>query len=231
MSSSYTISDFPCRLEDFSGPFELLLSLAVKEEIDARRISIAEVIAQFIQRPRESVEARASFTYDAAYLHILKSYALIREQVDFPIPIESDSDLKNIFASFEQLGKAQILAKLLSQKQQIQRNLSFRPPQPLPRPTLETTTQATLQDLQLYFQKLLKKSTPQSKELSADEISFDAEREALITLLATETPFTILFENLTRLHQITRFLILLELLKQGAVSLFIKNENLYIHVK
>lgn len=231
MSSSYTTYDFPCTLEDFSGPFELLLSLAAKEEIDTRRILIAEVISQFTKQQSESVEETATFTMQAAYLHILKSYALIREQIPHPEPLEADSDLKNIFASFEQLNKAQNLAQLLHQKQTIQKNLSFRPRQPLPKPTLETTTRVSIQDLTLCFQKLIAKTTPQSKELLPDDISFDLERELLIELLKHETPFPSLFEELSRVHQITRFLILLELLKQGEVTLFIKDEIIYIHAQ
>ncbi len=221
----YSIQDFPCKLEDFSGPFELLLSLASKEEIDTRKIPLLEVISQFLQQGSHDVDNKSSFTHEAAWLHVLKSIALTKEKLPDEFEIE-EKELKTLLESFEQLQKSQAVASLLERLQKTQNGKAFRPKYPLPQRSRETTTSASLKDLQDYFKKIIAKSTPQEKHIPKEEITYEEEKQSLIQLLSSgRLSFVSLFDNLSRERQINRFLVILELIKQGNLRALFDNLN------
>ncbi len=221
--------DFPCTLSEFAGPFELLLSLAAKEEIDTRKILIAQVISQFIEKGSQGVEDKATFAHNASWLHVLKSLALSLEKLELPNFAHEEQDFESLSHAFDELRSAQQIGVLLEQKQESRRGQAFRPIQPLPKAQKETSTLATIEDLKACFQKLLKKSTPQKHLITQEEISLEEEKTALSALLILAPhSFISLFESLARKHQISRFLAILELLKQGLIRIFIEAEVLYV---
>lgn len=225
----YSIQDFPCTLSEFAGPFELLLSLAAKEEIDTRKILIAQVIDQFIEKGGRGVEDTATFAHNAAWLHVLKSMALSLQKIDLIDTSSEAQDFEGLLNAFDQLRAAQQISILLENRQMHRRGQAFRPIQPLPKAQKETVTAATVEDLKICFQKLLKKSTPQNHTITQEEISLEDEKAELGKALAlAPKSFISLFESLSRKHQISRFLAILELLKQGLIRIYIEAEVLYV---
>jgi chromatin segregation and condensation protein Rec8/ScpA/Scc1 (kleisin family) len=225
----YTIKDFPCTLEEFSGPFELLLSLANREEIDTRRILITEVVAQFLKKGGHPVEDKAAFAHDAAWLHILKSLSLNKERLEPDAELELGQDLKTILDSFDKLKNAQQLSIFLNKRQEVELSRAYRPKSTPHKATKTTQTKATLQDLNSCFQTLLRKRAIQPHTVEPDEILFEEEKQAVIQLLPLA--FISLFDELGRSHQIIRFLVLLELLKEGQIEVLFKENILYISVQ
>ena len=76
-------------LEVFQGPFDLLLTLVLKEEVDLLEVDLAEVVVSYIdhleQKGELDLEAATEFLVLIAALLLLKSQLMLpREEVELP---------------------------------------------------------------------------------------------------------------------------------------------------
>ena len=76
-------------LEVFQGPFDLLLTLVLKEEVDLLEVDLAEVVVSYIdhleQKGELDLEAATEFLVLIASLLLLKSQLMLpREEVELP---------------------------------------------------------------------------------------------------------------------------------------------------
>jgi segregation and condensation protein A len=76
-------------LEVFQGPFDLLLTLVLKEEVDLLEVDLAEVVVSYIdhleQRGELDLEAATEFLVLIAALLLLKSQLMLpREEIEIP---------------------------------------------------------------------------------------------------------------------------------------------------
>jgi segregation and condensation protein A len=218
----------------FEGPFDLLLHLILKEEVDLWEISLTRIVDEFCveveQMERVDLDRTTQFLLIAATLVELKARRLL--------PGRDDIDLDEELARFEERDfllarllecktfqdAAKVLhARLLEAAHSLPRTvgpeepLRGRAPDPLERVSLEALVAAARHGL-------APKSPP---EVRTDHIApiRASVRDAIETVLALmPAAGAIRFRDLTigagaKLEVIVRFLAVLELFKQGVVDL------------
>jgi len=218
----------------FEGPFDLLLHLILKEEVDLWEISLARIVDAFC----EEVEKMQRVDLDVATEFLLIAATLVELKARRLLPGRDDVDLDEELSRFEQ--RDLLLARLLDCKtfQDAARVLHTRlveggrsvprtagpeepyrsmAPDPLERVSLDAFLAAARS-------ALVPKPVP---EVETDHVApiRASVRDAVETVLAL-LPATgsIRFRDLTlgsgeRLEIIVRFLAVLELFKQGVIEL------------
>jgi segregation and condensation protein A len=218
----------------FEGPFDLLLHLILKEEVDLWEISLARIVDAFCaeveQMERVDLDSATEFLLIAATLVELKARRLLpgREEV------ELDEEL----ARFE--ARDLLLARLLECKtfQDAARVLHTRlaeasrsvprtagPEEPFRSLAPDPLERIPLDALLAAAQRGLAPKTP--PEVGTDHVApiRASVRDAIETVLALLPPSgSVRFRDLTigagaKLEVIVRFLAVLELFKQGVVDL------------
>ncbi len=75
-------SNFDLNIDNYEGPLELLLDLAKSQKVDLMKISIVQLVDQyvsFIEKVKQNLEIAADFLVMAAWLTYLKSRLLLPE--------------------------------------------------------------------------------------------------------------------------------------------------------
>ncbi|MFT4035729.1 MAG: segregation/condensation protein A [Patulibacter sp.] len=83
------LADIELDLESYSGPFDLLLSLILKEEVDLLEIQLAEVIVTYL----DVLQARGELDLDAAteFLVLIAALLELKSRLMLP-PVEGDDE-------------------------------------------------------------------------------------------------------------------------------------------
>jgi segregation and condensation protein A len=218
----------------FEGPFDLLLHLILKEEVDLWEISLARIVDEFCaeveQMPRVDLEVATEFLLIAATLVELKARRLL--------PGRDDVELDEELSRFEQ--RDLLLARLLDCKtfQDAARVLHTRlveggravartagpeepyrsmAPDPLERVSLDAFLAAARS-------ALVPKPAPEVRTDHVAPIRASVRDAVEIVLALLPAAGSVRFRDLTlgageRLEIIVRFLAVLELFKQGVVEL------------
>ena len=79
-------------LDVFSGPFDLLLTLVLREEVDLLEVSLADVVLAYLDhlegRGELDLEVATEFlVLIAALLELKKQYGVVKAQVPTAIPL------------------------------------------------------------------------------------------------------------------------------------------------
>jgi segregation and condensation protein A len=218
----------------FAGPFDLLLHLILKEEVDLWEISLERIIDAFVaeveQMQRVELESATEFLLIAATLVELKARRLLPGRDD----IELDEELSRFeerdlllarlldCKTFQDAAKvlhAHIATASLSVARSAGPEAPFRSlvPDPLERVSLDAFLAAAISAL----------TPPEDPEVRTDHVApiRASVRDAVETILAL-LPATgaVRFRDLTlgvheKLELIVRFLAVLELFKQGVIDL------------
>jgi segregation and condensation protein A len=81
-----SLEDFDLDLDVFDGPFDLLVTLVLRDEIDLRELRVSRIIAKYVQKVAESgdfdLEATSRFVVLVAALLEIKSRLLLEEEAD-----------------------------------------------------------------------------------------------------------------------------------------------------
>lgn len=87
---SYRHEDFNVNIDVFEGPFDLLLSLVLKQELDICEVPMAAIIADYI----EHIEERQGFDIEltSEFLVIAATLLEIKSNVVFPMAFGYDED-------------------------------------------------------------------------------------------------------------------------------------------
>ncbi len=109
----------------YDGPFDLLLDLIRKQNIDVYDIPIARITAQFLEYTRHlqavDVDAAGDFVYTAALLIHIKSRTLLpREPNEGRSPLEPDDPRRELVERLLEHERFKAAAQMLRQKQQIE---------------------------------------------------------------------------------------------------------------
>jgi segregation and condensation protein A len=86
------LADIELDLESYSGPFDLLLSLILRDEVDLLEIQLAEVIVTYL----DVLQARGELDLDAAteFLVLIAALLELKSRLMLPpVPGEDDEDL------------------------------------------------------------------------------------------------------------------------------------------
>jgi segregation and condensation protein A len=214
-------------LEAFEGPFDLLLALVLREELDLGEIDVAGVVLAFVERLAErdelDLEACGEFLVLVAALLELKARALLAgeapdlEDLD---PAAAAEELAQRLAEYRRLKEA---AAWLAERLESERGRFFRlGPAPLaPRPDRRLTQQDP-EALAAALRALA--AEPPAVSLAHLELRFPPVEQFLArfrSLLGRRSRFDFDTEvqGMTRVEQAVAFLALLELRKTGEVEL------------
>ena len=66
MSAATLVGELELDLDAFEGPFDLLLTLVLRDELPLSEVDLAEVVLAFVERLAERAAARRSIRRDAA---------------------------------------------------------------------------------------------------------------------------------------------------------------------
>jgi segregation and condensation protein A len=214
-------------LEAFEGPFDLLLALVLRDELELGEVDVADVVLAFVERLAErdelDLEACGEFLVLVAALLELKARALLAgEDVDLEDldPAAAAEELAQRLAEYRRIKEA---AVWLAERLESERGRFFRlGPAPLaPQPERRLAPQDPA-GLAAALRALA--AEPPAVSLKHLELSFPPVEQFLgrfRSLLARRTRFDFDTEvdGMTRIEQAVAFLALLELRKAGEIEL------------
>src|ERR671929_1763695 len=127
-------------LDAFEGPFDLLLSLVLREELPLREVDLAEIVTAFVehlaQRGELDLDACGEFLVLISALLELKARALFPEEDAELSELEPEEAAEELARRLAAYRRAKRAAELLAERLEAQRERFFRiGPAPLaPRP-------------------------------------------------------------------------------------------------
>ena len=83
-----TVAEFDLDLDVFQGPFDLLLALVLREEIELAELPIAEIVVAYVQR----MEERGEIDLESATEFVVLIAALLEIKVRLLFGIEDDEE-------------------------------------------------------------------------------------------------------------------------------------------
>ena len=222
MASPYRIN-----LPVYEGPFDLLLDLIRKQEMDIHNIPIAKITEQYLdylhQLEKLDIDLSADFIYMAATLIHIKSKMLLPAD---PLATEEEQDPRgDLIHRLLEHEKFKNAAQLLYQKQQIEDHVWSQPDRSLyTGDAIEGEMAVSLVDLVKTFQQVLERRKEVPKfELRHDSVSIAQMMDQLRQrLIASDEPISLLefFDTCdTRNATIVALLAVLEMVRMQAVIL------------
>src|SRR5918993_5047339 len=214
-------------LDAFEGPFDLLLTLLLKEELEPADVDMAAIVVAFVERLAEreelDLEASGEFLVLIAALLELKARALFPEEEAELAELEPEEAAEELARRLAEYRRMKEAATWLAERLAGERDRFFRVgPAPLaPRSERKLAPQdpgrlaATL--------RLLAEPPPQLSlghmALRFPPVSQFLERFRAVLRKRRRFDFDAEVGGLTRVDQAVAFLALLELRKSGEVSL------------
>ncbi|QVL32822.1 segregation/condensation protein A [Telmatocola sphagniphila] len=222
-------TDFQIRLQTFTGPFDLLLHLVKRNEIDLREVSIAGIANQFFEHIRIlkwlDFELAGDFLVVAATLMEIKSRQLLprgESTEDSPIEEEKHSLVQQLI-EYRRIKKAASLLEIISSQQSKKLARQAIPEEE----SLEASTslqKVEIWDLLNSFGKLIREWEEKNESQTiVDEMPQAFFEDSILTRLNRQAPisFESIFETpRTKMRLIGFFLALLELAKQQKIALY-----------
>ncbi len=220
------VRELELALDAFEGPFDLLLTLVLKEELDLGEVDVAAIVLAFVEDLAASdaldLEACGEFLVLVAALLELKTRALVDLDDDVAElePQEAAEELARRLAEYRRIkGAAAWLAERLEDAGDRFFRIGPAPLAPQPSPAIPGEQAEAL------AQALRRLATePPAVSLAHLELRFPPvsrflERFRALLRRRTRFDFDSEVQGLTRLEQAVAFLALLELGKRGEVAL------------
>jgi segregation and condensation protein A len=228
MNTAVAVRDLDLDLEAFEGPFDLLLTLVLKDEVELADVEVAGVVLAFVERLAEraspDLEACGEFLVLMAALLELKARGLFPDEdglaFDDLDPEEAAGELAERLALYRRFKAA---AAWLEERLAAESDRYFRlgpaPLAPVPERPLALQDPATL-GLAL---RLLAAEPPTPSlnhlELRFPPVSLFLDRFRAVLSRRRRFVFDSEVESLSRVEQAVAFLALLELRKSGEIKL------------
>jgi segregation and condensation protein A len=221
------VRDLGLDLEAFEGPFDLLLTLVLKEELPLADVEVVEIVLAFVERlaaeSRLDVEAAGEFLVLIAALLDLKARELFAEEDDGLGDLDPDEAAAELAARLAEFRRIKAGATWLEDRLAAEADRYFRlGPAPLaPRPERPVARQdpaglaAALRDL------AAEPPAPSLAHLALRLPPLERFLERFRALVRSRAGFGFdeEVEGLSRLEQAVAFVALLELRKTGEVRL------------
>src|SRR5690348_4027268 len=141
--------DLELDLDVFAGPFDLLLTLILREEIDLLEVDLAEVVLAYIDHLERSgqldLEAATEFLVLIAALLELKSRLMLPREGDDELPFEPHEAAEELFARLLEYKRYRGAAAWLHERLQAESGFRYRSaplPPHLRRVSLDVATKA-----------------------------------------------------------------------------------------
>jgi segregation and condensation protein A len=225
--SAVAIRDLDLDLDAFEGPFDLLLTLVLKEELELADVQVADVILAFVERLAErsrlDLDACGEFLVLVAALLELKARGLFPEDesgLEELAPDEAAEELAERLALYRRFKAA---AQWLDERLEAQSDRFFRlgPAPVTPAPTRPLDPQDP-QELAAVLRVLATEPPEPSLRhltLTFPPVSLFLERFRSVLRRRRRFIFDREVGELSRIEQAVAFLALLELRKGGEVAL------------
>lgn len=226
--AAIAVRELDLDLDAFEGPFDLLLTLVLKEELDLRDVDLAGVVVAFLERldAREELdlEACGEFLVLIAALLELKARGLFPAEADELGELQPEEAAEELARRLVEYRRAKEAAAWLRERLAAERDRFFRVgPAPLaPRPV----TSLAPQDPQTLAAaiRLLAQEPPQVSlahvvGLRMPPVAQFLERFRAVLRRRSRFDFDEEVRALTRIEQAVAFLALLELRRGGELAL------------
>jgi segregation and condensation protein A len=130
------IADLDLDLEVFSGPFDLLLTLVLKEEVDLMEVELADVVVSYLDflegRGELDLEAATEFLVLIAALLELKSRLMLPREDEELLDLEPGEAAEELLARLLEARRYRAAAEHLTQRLKDEHGVRYRSA-PLPR--------------------------------------------------------------------------------------------------
>ena len=222
-----SVRELELELDAFEGPFDLLLTLVLKEELPLADVDVAGIVLAFVERLAErdelDLEACGEFLVLVAALLELKARALFPEHEADAGELEPDEAAEELARRLAEYRRVKEASAWLAERLERERERFFRVgPAPLaPRPQRRLAPQDP-QRLAAALRALAVEPPELSLahlELRFPPVSQFVERFRAVLRRRRRFDFDAELEGLSRVEQAVAFLALLELGKRGEVAL------------
>jgi segregation and condensation protein A len=214
-------------LDAFEGPFDLLLALVLREELDLAEVDVAEIVLAFVERLAErdelDLEACGEFLVLVSALLELKARALFPDEAAELAELEPEEAAEELARRLAEYRRMKEAAARLAELLEAERDRFFRlGPAPLaPRPARRIAPQ---DPAALAASLRLLAAEPPQVSLGHMEVRFPPvarflERFRAVLRRRRRFDFEAEVEGLTRAEQAVAFLALLELRRTNEVAL------------
>ncbi|MFH1710422.1 MAG: segregation/condensation protein A [bacterium] len=228
------LSSYKVKLDVFEGPFDLLLAMVDKGDIDLYKVSLTQITSGFMDYIKTleklNIVIAGEFLLMAAYLLEMKSKMLLPEA---PTANEEE-DLLNVEEELlERLAEYKLykgLAQSLKERKDVfQRVYARYKPQEALEDREIFLVEVSMKDLVSAFKRIWDKAESRGKteEIVAESISVkDKISEILSKVSGTEEgiSFNSLFTRFSKIEIIVTFLAILELIRQKLIRI-LQNET------
>ena len=216
-------------LEVFNGPFDLLLSLVLREEVDLLEVDLAEVVLAYVEHLESTgqldLEAVTEFLVLIAALLLLKSQLMLPAEQEGAPELEPGEAADELLARMLEYQRYRGAAELLRERFESQRGFLYRSA-PLPPPLRRVSVEAAEA---VYGPELLARAvgdllnTPPELDLehvAKPTVSLEARLAQLRELISTRGRFAFeeAVQGADRMTQAVTLFALLELYKAGEAS-------------
>ena len=214
-------------LDAFEGPFDLLLSLVLREELPLREVDLAEIVIAFVtnlaDRGELDLDACGEFLVLISALLELKARAMFPEEDAELAELEPEEAAEELARRLAEYRRAKEAARMLRERLDLRRDYFFRlGPAPLaPRPERKLAQQEPEQlaaALRVLATPLPEPSTAHMA-LRFPPVSQFLDRWRALLRRRARFDFDQEVEGLTRVEIAVAFLALLELRKQDEIAI------------
>jgi segregation and condensation protein A len=214
-------------LDAFEGPFDLLLALVLKEELDLRDVDLAAIVTAFLERLAEreelDLEACGEFLVLIAALLELKARALFPDEAAELAELDPEEAAEELARRLAEYRRAKEAAAWLRERLETEGDRFFRlGPAPLA-PKVETPLAPQDPETLSRALRLLAQEPPEVSlshmALRFPPVSQFLERFRALLGRRSRFDFDTEVRELTRLEQASAFLAVLELRRAGELVL------------
>jgi segregation and condensation protein A len=220
----HAVAELPLDLDAFEGPFDLLLTLVIKEELELADVEIAEIVLAFLERRADDLEVDGEFLVLVAALLELKARALFPDEEEAPFEeLDPDDAAGELAERLEQYRRFRAAAGWLEEKLEAEANRYFRlGPAPLAPVPQRLLTPQEPESLAAALRALAAEPPAPSLRhitLTFPPVSLFLERFRAVLRRRGRFVFDREVDELTRVEQAVAFLALLELRKAGEIAI------------
>ena len=221
-----TVRELELDLDAFEGPFDLLLTLVLREELDLAEVDVAGIVVAFVERLAEreqlDLEACGEFLVLVAALLELKARGLFEEDADLA-ELEPEEAAEELARRLEDYRRMKEAAAWLAERLAGERDRFFRlGPAPLAPQPERKLAQQSAEALAAALRALAVEPAPVSlahMALRFPPVSQFVERFRALLARRTRVDFDEAIEGLSRIEVAVAFLALLDLRRANEIEL------------
>ena len=218
------VAELPLDLDAFEGPFDLLLTLVLKEELELADVEIVEIVLAFLAGRQDDLEVDGEFLVLVAALLELKARGLFPEEDEAPFEdLDPDDAAGELAERLAQYRRFRAAAGWLEERLESESDRYFRlGPAPLaPAPQRPLGPQEPILLANALRALAVEPPAPSLRHitLTFPPVSLFLERFRALLRRRGGFVFDKEVDRLTRVEQAVAFLALLELGKAGEIAI------------